>query len=360
MIGEQFRIEGNWLDACPYGTGHINDTYAAKWVLNGKQKRFIHQRINHTVFSNPPQLMENILRVTSHLQRKLAAEPGSDPLRGSLTVIPTKNGASYYQDEQNNFWRTYVFIEDADTYDVCRDVQQAYQVALAFGRFQTALTDLPGGKLHETIPWFHHTPRRYQTLELAVSDDPMNRCPSAQAAIDFCLAHSSLVSMLTSPIERGEIPERITHNDTKINNVMIDNRTGRGICIIDLDTVMTGCALYDFGDMVRSLARTSAEDERDLSRVFMDIAAFEALVRGYLDGSRSFLTPVEIEYLPLAGVLLTFTIGIRFLTDYLLGDVYFKVHRPGHNLDRARVQFKMLESMEQQQAEMMSIVRKYL
>jgi Ser/Thr protein kinase RdoA (MazF antagonist) len=253
----------------------------------------------------------------------------------------------------------YVFVKDARTVDVCTNPDQAYAAAWAFGDFQASLIDLPGPALHETIPYFHHTPRRFAALEEALRRDPENRAGGARREIDFCLAHRPLASAITDLIAAGRLPERVTHNDTKINNVMLDNQSGAGVCVIDLDTVMTGCALYDFGDMVRTMPRTAAEDEQDLAKVAIDLTLFEALTRGYLAAGRPFLTPRELEELPIAGQVITFTIGIRFLTDYLLGDVYFKIHRPGQNLDRARVQFKMVESMEQQLAAMTAIVRKY-
>jgi len=359
-IGEQFQIPGTWVDATPYGTGHINDTYLVKWQVNGTPVATIQQRINHAIFKNPPQLMDNILRVTVHLQKKLRRIPRANPDQETLTVIPTRNGDSYYHDPDGNFWRMYVFVRDATTVDICTHPVQAYETARAFGNFQSKLADLPGERLHDTIPYFHHTPRRFQTLEDAIRKDTHNRCAAVRKEIDFCLAHQPLASVITRLIETGQMPERITHNDTKINNVMIDNRTGQGICVIDLDTVMSGCVLYDFGDMARTMPRTSVEDENDINKVALDITLFDSLTQGYMEESRSFLTPIETDNLVASGRVITFTIGIRFLTDYLQGDVYFKTHRPHQNLDRARVQFKMIESMEQQEAAMHAVVRRYV
>lgn len=358
-VSEQFDISGTFVDAVPYGSGHINDTYKTQWRVDGRTELYILQRINNQIFKTPHNLMDNILRVTGHLQQKLAARKGCDPSRATLSVIPTRDGRPMYEDAAGNFWRTYVFIVDAQTYDVCASPEQAYQVANAFGRFQAALADLPGGRLHETIPYFHHTPRRFEALEAAIQKDVRNRAASVRGDIEFCLAHKPLGNVIVRLLENQTIPERITHNDSKINNVMIDDRTGRGVCVIDLDTVMSGCALYDFGDMVRTVARRSDEDERDTSKVLLDIGFFECLVRGYLEGVRSFLTRAETDLMVVSGMLITLTIGIRFLTDYLMGDVYFKFHRPDHNLDRARVQFKMLANMEQQEDAMQAIVRKY-
>jgi hypothetical protein len=283
--------------------------------------------------------------------------PCGNPDRESLTVIPTRKNAPFLLDEQGNFWRMYIFITDARTYDICETTQQAYETASSFGRFQALLADLPGGRLHETIPFFHHTPRRFKTLEEAINSDRFNRAIEAKNDIDFCFRHKPLTSALTDLLENGKMPERIAHNDSKINNVMMENAGGRGICVIDLDTVMSGSSLYDFGDMVRTAARTMDEDERDLRKVMLKMEFFEALARGYLEAARSFLTPVEVDNMVTAGKVITFTIGIRFLSDYLAGDVYFKIHRPGHNLDRARVQFKLLASIEEQEEEMRKIIQ---
>lgn len=358
-IVREFEVDGEILAASPYGTGHINDTYLVE-TGNGRGKTpYILQRINHDVFKNPPLLMENIARVTGHLRAKLSQLPGSAPERETLTVIPARDGAAYFRDASGNYWRMYIFISNACTYDVCETPELACAAARAFGRFQALLADLKGKKLHETIPWFHHTPRRLKTMNEAVASDRYNRCRDVKREIEFCQARQGLASALTDLLESGRIPERIAHNDSKINNVMIDRADGRGICVIDLDTVMNGSSLYDFGDMVRTAARTVAEDERDLARVVVNLPLFEALARGYLESARSFLTPLEVENMTIAAQVITFTIGIRFLADYLMGDVYFKTHRPGHNLDRARVQFKLLASMEERDGEMRSIVAKY-
>ncbi len=355
-VSEQFQYSGVWVDGIPYGTGHINDTYLVQWQINGSVAFNILQRINHLVFNNPPQLMDNIMRVTRHLQQRVHTDVGR---RESMAIIPTRNGQPYYRDGNGDFWRMYVFVKDAKTVDVCTNPAQAYEAARAFGDFQANLVDLPGGSLHETIPYFHHTPKRFEDLEDVIRLDPGNRATGVRREIQFCLARKPLASAITGLIAGGCIPERTTHNDTKINNVMLDNQTGEGVCVIDLDTVMAGCVLYDFGDMARTMSRSAAEDEQDLGQVGIDLVMFDALTRGYLEGTRSFLTPVEIEHMSVAGQVITFTIGIRFLTDYLLGDVYFKIHRPGQNLDRARVQFKMVESMEQQEKAINAVVHKY-
>lgn len=357
-IVAHFQIEGKYLDGCPYGSGHINDTYLTRWQQESRIYPSLQQRINHSVFRKPQEVMENILRVTRHLQEKLSAMANADPQREALTVVPTRDGRYWHTDPEGNCWRTYIFIENAQTYNICEKPQQAEEAGRAFGRFQNLLTDLPGGPLHETIPYFHHTPRRFHTLEESIAHDSRNRAAGARQEIAFAMQRKDMVSTVTSLMENGTIPTRITHNDTKLNNVMIDDHSGKGVCVIDLDTVMGGSALYDFGDLVRTCTPTSAEDELDLSRVHMRLDLFEALARGYL-AEATFLNPTEIDLLAFAGRLITFNIGVRFLTDHLVGDTYFKIHRPNHNLDRARVQFKMIEEMEAKEKEMQAIVRRY-
>ena len=351
-ISSQFQIPGDYVSAQPYGSGHINDTFAVTYWQTTGSVRYLFQRINHHVFKNPVALMENIQRVTAHLRAKLAGQ--SDLDRRTLTLIPTRTGPPYHRDEAGNYWRAYIFIEQARTYDAVESPQQAFAAAQAFGRFQKLLTDLPAPRLHDTIPDFHHTPNRFAALELAIVADSCNRAALAKDEIAFALERQPITAVL---IDAG-LPERITHNDTKFNNVMLDDATGEGLCVIDLDTVMPGLALYDFGDQVRTTTSPAKEDERDLSKVGLQFAMFEALVRGYLSEAREFLTPAERRYLVLAGKLITFEIGIRFLADYLAGDVYFKIHREGHNLDRCRTQFRLVESIEHQENQMHKLVEK--
>jgi len=349
-ISSQFQIAGEFLTAQPYGSGHINDTFAATYRQNGREVRYIFQRINHVVFKNPVALMENVQRVTAHLRAKLAGQPDID--RRTLTVIPARDGLAYHRDDAGNYWRVYIFIEKAKTYDAVESPAQAFAAAKAFGQFQKLLTDLPAPRLHDTIPDFHNTPKRFAALERALAADAHNRAHLAKAEIEFALAHQAMTAVL---IDAG-LPERITHNDTKFNNVMLDDATGDGICVIDLDTVMPGLALYDFGDQVRTTTSPAKEDERDLSKVGLQFPMFEALVRGYLSEAGEFLTPAERQYLAFSGKLITFTIGLRFLTDFLSGDVYFKIHREGHNLDRCRTQLRLVESIEQQEDRMNKLV----
>ncbi len=353
-----FQCPGKYLGEAPYGSGHINDTFKVLYEVDGSEVHFIHQRINQNIFKNVPALMENIGRVTRH-QRKKFEEAGADELeRRVLTLVPTQEGNDYFIDAAGDFWRTYVFIEDAVGIDVIENTDQAVESAKAFGEFQCQLADLPG-RLNETIPDFHHTRSRFDALTAAIEKDVHHRADDVKAEIEFALAREQITDVVIDLMAAGEIPERVTHNDTKLNNVLIDRKSGRGMCVIDLDTVMPGSVLYDFGDMIRTTTTHAPEDERDLSAVEMDIDYFEALVKGYLETASGFLTPKEIELLPFSGKLITFEIGLRFLTDYLQGDVYFKTHREGQNIDRCRKQFKMVESMECQMGAMQRVMEKY-
>jgi hypothetical protein len=345
-VARRFQIPGEYVRGEPYGSGHINDTYCVNFDQGGTPVRYILQRINHNVFKNPIAVMENIQRVTAHLSGKLSGQ--GDFSRRLLTLMPARDGAAYHRDAEGNFWRAYIFIEKARTYDAVETPQQALEAAKAFGQFQKLLADLPAPRLHDTIPDFHHTPKRFSALEQTIEADAVNRAKLARAEIEFALRHKSMAGALLE----AKLPERVTHNDTKFNNVMLDDATGEGICVIDLDTVMPGLALYDFGDMVRTSTSPAKEDEEDLSKVTMRFEMYEALVRGYLAAAAGFLTKAERQLLAFSGKLITFEIGIRFLSDFLAGDTYFKVHREGHNLDRCRTQFKLVESIEEQEEQM--------
>jgi hypothetical protein len=350
-IFARFAADGDYLAAEPYGSGHINDTYRLLCRRNGTEVPYLLQRINHRIFTRPLELMDNISRVTTHLQDRLAGHP--DAARRALRLIPARDdGAPVHRDGDGNWWRMYDFIVDAHTHDVIDSPEQAYQAAYAFGLFQRQLADLPGGRLHETIPNFHHTPARFANFARALAEDPRGRACEARAEIAFALAHEPLAGVLLDLNARGEIPERVTHNDTKINNVMLDDTTGEGICVIDLDTVMPGLALYDFGDLVRTSTSPAAEDETDLAKVVMQMPMYEALVVGYLKACGDILTPAEKAHLAFSGKLITLEIGVRFLTDFLQGDVYFKTKRPCHNLDRCRTQFALVADIERQEKAM--------
>jgi hypothetical protein len=357
-VAAAFRLEGKFLEAAPYGTGHINETYASVFETRAGRRRYIHQRINERIFKNVAGLMANVERVTAHLAGKLSAS-GGDPERGTLTLVPARDGKSWWRDAEGGPWRTYLFIENARTYDQVEKLEHVENALRAFGEFQKGLADLPGKRLVETIPDFHNTRKRFENFEAAAKRDAKKRAGGVRAEIDFVMARQADCSRLVDMLGRGELPERVTHNDTKLNNVMLDPRTGQAVCVIDLDTVMPGLTAYDFGDSVRIGASTAAEDERDLGKVSMSLDMFERIARGYLASAREFLTPREIEVLAFSAKLLTLECGSRFLADHLDGDVYFRIHREGHNLDRARTQFKMVADMEAKMKDMEAIVRRY-
>jgi len=358
QISKQFQIYGEILHAETCKIGHINETYSATYDQGGMRVRYIHQKINQSVFKEPALLMRNVMRVTSHLRQKLQALQARDLTRRCLTVVPTRDGQAYYSDSDGERWRTFVFIEGVQTFESVHSPHQALEAGKAFGYFQHLLVDLPGGRLADTIPHFHHTRKRFQALQRAADKDHFNRALAAKPEIEFALRHEPIVDVLLSALASKKIPERITHNDTKFNNVMLDTVTGEAMCVVDLDTVMPGCVLYDFGDMVRTTTSTTLEDELDMSKVRLQMAMFKKLAEGYLSTAGAFLTKAERAHIAFAGKLITFTIGLRFLTDHLAGDTYFRIHRPGHNLDRCRTQFKLVESIEEQEGAMQSFVDK--
>ena len=356
-IVQNFQFDGKFLRAEPYGFGHINDTYAAYFEKpNGDTYRYILQRINHKVFRNPPQLMKNIEQVTNHLRKKIITT-GGDPDRETLNLILTTSGDIYFRDFNENYWRAYIFIEGAETYQVAASMQHVQNAGHAFGNFQRLLSDFPAAQLSETIPDFHNTPQRLTDFKAALDADTLNRAHLAKNEIEFVLNRESDMPVLIH--HAADLTVRVTHNDTKFNNVMIDDQTGEGVCIIDLDTVMPGLSLYDFGDAIRSISNTAAEDERDLSTVNFSLTTFEYFTTGFLTATRGILTPKEVDLLPFSAKLMTLECGMRFLADYLEGDVYFKVHRAEHNLDRCRTQFKLVQEMEAQTEEMVQIIEKY-
>ncbi len=352
-IAEQFHIYADFVSAEVCGSGHINDTYCATFDQGGSPIRYILQRINQNVFTDPVSLMDNIARVTTHLRVKVD-EPRT---RHALTLIPTRDGGTYHLDPEGSYWRAYVYVEGASTFDTAQSRRQVYEVARTFGQFQRLLEDLPGPRLRETIPDFHNTPRRVEAFESAVAVDPMKRAASAKSEIDFARKRVWMADVLLAKYRAGEIPERTTHNDTKINNVLLDDNTGEGVCVIDLDTVMPGLSLYDFGDEVRTMTTSAREDEENLEKVQFHLLLFEELVKGYLSAVGQLLNRTEIRHLAFAGRLITFEQAIRFLTDYLLGDVYYKVHDREHNLRRCRTQFRLIEQMEEMEPEMERIVK---
>ena len=356
QICSRFQFEGTFSKAYPYGSGHINDTYKVETAeIDGYD--YILQRVNHHVFKDVPGLMENVVRVTSHIRKKLEAMEGANPDREVLTVIPTNEGSPFYIDEEGNFWRMYIFIWDNKSYDLVDSPGKAYEGGRMFGKFQAMLADLPGKPLNETIPNFHNIEWRLDTFEETLKKNPVGRASQIPEEIKFVRDREEEMKTILQLGRAGKIPLRITHNDTKFNNVLLD-QDDKGLCVIDLDTVMPGYVHYDFGDSIRTSTNTGAEDEADLSKVEMDITLFEAYARGFLEQTKDTLNDVEIDHLAFAGKLFPFIIGLRFLTDYVDGDNYFKIKHEGHNLQRARAQFKLLQSMERQYGEMREMVNK--
>lgn len=359
-IAERFAIEGEIGSIEAHGNGHINDTFLVTCQLaEGKTRRYILQRMNQEVFKNPKELMENVTGVTTFLQNKIR-ENGGNPEREALNVILLKDGGSYWQEEDNTFWRVYRFVEGADSLDVVERPEEFYESAVAFGQFQKLLADYPAESLHETIPNFHNTIDRVEKFKKAVEEDAMKRAADVQEEIQFVLDREADCHILCDMLAAGEIPLRVTHNDTKLNNIMLDHETGKGICVIDLDTVMPGSALYDYGDSIRFGANTGAEDEKDLSKISCDLELFALYTKGFIEGCGGSLTEKEIRMLPMGAKLMTLECGMRFLTDYLEGDHYFKIHRPEHNLDRTRTQFRMVKDMEDKWEKMQEIVESFL
>jgi len=354
----RFKIAGECVSIGPYGTGHINDTYLCLFQEKSGPTRYILQRINRHVFQEPEKLMTNIERVTAHVRGKIVAA-GGDVTRETLNLIPAVTDRSYYRDAQGEYWRMYRFIAGAHTYDQVKNTEMVYEAGRAFGKFVSQLEDLDGGTLHCPIPDFHHLEKRVQAFVRALDKDRYNRSQAAKSEISFVQQRAADASRLLDLQRQGLARERIIHNDTKFNNVMIDDRSGRGLCVIDLDTVMPGLPLYDFGDAVRSCVSTAAEDERDLSRVGIDTRRFGEMTRGYLETVRDFLTAAEVDHFSWAALAMTFECGLRFLTDFLEGDLYFKTRREAHNLDRCRTQFKMVAEMERQKDALDKIVARY-
>jgi hypothetical protein len=347
-ILDGFAIPGHLVFAEPYGSGHINQTFASVYSQAGTRVRYIHQRINDQVFRRPDQLMENIERVLAHQERKIREAGLSDPDRRAMKLIPSRWGKPYLRDAEGGWWRTYLFVERTRSCDVLETDAQAFEIARAVGRFQRSLADLAGPRLHETIPNFHNARTRYAAFHEALKADVRGRASGVKDDVDWFLAQEERTEAILRGLEDGSVPERITHNDTKANNILLDDVTGEGICVIDLDTVMPGSLLYDFGDMVRTGTGTAAEDEPVAAKMAMNPGRFRALARGFVGETAAILTPGERALLPEAGRILTTIIGLRFLTDYLGGDTYFRIHRPDHNRDRLRTQRALVESMDRQ------------
>ena len=343
-VASQFQAEGSMEELVPYGSGHINDTFRLTCRLSdGGCKRYILQKMNTSIFKNTAELMENVEKVTSFLRKKII-EAGGNPERETLNLVPAADGRTYLESE-GEFWRMYIFIENATSFDEVKKPEDFYNSAVSFGNFQRLLADYPAETLHETIMNFHNTADRFANFKKAVKEDVCGRAKAVQDEIDFVLAREKDTHVICDALAEKRIPLRVTHNDTKLNNIMIDDQTGKGLCVIDLDTVMPGSSLYDYGDSIRFGASTGAEDEPNLELISLDLGLFDIYTKGYLEGCGGSLIKEEIELFPMGAKLMTFECGMRFLADYLQGDVYFKIHREGHNLDRARTQFKLVSDM---------------
>ena len=357
-IIEMFDIEGKVLEYASHGGGYINDTYlVVSEKNNGEKVRYILQRINHNIFKDPVSLMENFAMVCDYL-KEIVKTAGGDPMRETLTIVPTKAGEKVVNVD-GNFYRMLLFIEDTVCHDVSQGAEDFYKCAKAFGNFQYMLKDFPADKLTETIPNFHNTPKRFETFLKAVEENKSGRAHLVQDEINFILERKAVTDSLIDLLNAGEIPLKVTHNDTKLSNILMDAKTDDSLCVIDLDTIMPGLAAYDFGDSIRAGACYSAEDEKDLSKVYVALELFEAYVKGFIEGCKDGLNAKEIETLPLGAKVITLEQGIRFLSDYLDGDLYYKTQYADHNLDRTRTQLKLVADMESKWDEMNAIVKKY-
>lgn len=353
-----FTPEGTYLTGEPYGSGHIHDTFRVETAESDKDD-YILQRLNNKIFRNIPQLQNNIERVTVHLNKKLQKVPGANTKRECLTLIPAKDGKSWIIDKDGNHWRMYIFISNHRSYNIVDNPDKAFEGGKAIGRFQAMLADMPGGPLAETIPKFHDIENRLEILNQKIKENPAGRVSELTDEIKQYISRSEEMKTILKLGKAGKIPLRITHNDTKFNNILLDEND-KALCVIDLDTVMPGYVHYDFGDAIRTVTNTAAEDEKDTSKIEMNITLFEAYARGYLSEAGKTLNEVEKEYLAFAPKLITYTIGVRFLTDYIDGDNYFKIHHPLHNLQRTRAQMKLVMSMERQYEEMQKIISKLI
>ncbi len=359
-VMSEFEIYGDFVEAFPYGTGHINDTYKAVFSQAGRRVNYLAQRINTRVFQNPEALMENISRICAHLSSRARAEGMQDASRRVLHLIPSRSGQPWHKDSENGYWRCYLFIEDATGHGIVQNTLQAREAARCFGEYLNLLADLPGKRLYETIPDFHNTPNRFANLAAAVEKDELNLAKLVQKEIDFFTARENAVGTLIKLQKEGKIPERVTHNDTKLNNVLLDNETSRGVCVIDLDTSMPGLSLYDFGDLVRTSTSPVPEDHPRPEEVQMRPEMYKALAEGFLESGHSFLNETEISLLPEGARLMTMEVGMRFLTDYLEGNKYFKTAYPEHNLVRCRTQIALTESIEKQTSAMLKMQEEVL
>ncbi|MDA3797575.1 MAG: aminoglycoside phosphotransferase family protein [Kiritimatiellae bacterium] len=360
QISERFSIAGRFVSAKPLGNGNVNETVLVSYVQeSGQEARYVFQRINHNVFTKPLELMDNYVRVSRHIKNKFDQDTSGTAHR-SVDVVLTKSGETCCLLENGEYWRAYKYLENTKTYEVVENADQAYEAAKTFAEFLKLIRDLSGERLHETIPDFHNTSKRIEVLEEAVKNDSYNRLKDVEQEVNFIFDRKEEAGTLLRLLAEGKLTERITHNDTKLNNVLLDVKTGCGVCVIDLDTVMPGLIHYDFGDMVRSGAASTDENESDLSKVYMKFDMYSAILHGFLKNSNGFMTPLDKELLPLSAKIITLETGVRFLTDYLIGDEYFKIRYPNENFDRARMQLKLVASMEEQFESMQNEVSKVI
>lgn len=353
-----FVLQGEVIDVSRYGSGHINDTFFLLCRDGVKEFKYILQRMNHDVFKDIEGLIHNVKGVTTFLRQQIIENHG-DPNRETLNLLPTKDGKDYYRDEDGNYWRMYLFISGASCYDQVKRPEDFYQSARAFGRFQCLLADFPASDLTETIPDFHNTPMRFKAFEEAVAQDKMGRASEVEKEIQFVREREKEMGLALAMQKDGLLPLRVSHNDTKLNNIMIDDTTGEALCIIDLDTIMPGFSIFDYGDSIRFGANTAQEDEVDLSKVSLSLPLFEVYTKGFLEGCEGRLTKEELDMLPYGAKMMTLECGMRFLTDYLQGDTYFHISREKQNLDRCHTQFALVADMERKWEEMLQIVNKY-
>ncbi len=357
-IANKFCIRGEYQDFKQNTAGLINKTFIVRSKEGDKVYHYVLQTVNTAVFTHPKELIRNISSVTDFLREKIK-QSGGDASRETLCLIPTHDGELYYIDPDGKFWRMYNYIEGARTYDLVENDEMFYRCGKGFGHFQRLLADYPADTLYPTIPRFHDTPNRLCDFKRAIEENRAGRAAQVAREIAGYLAHADFCDCVTKYIENGEVPVRVTHNDTKLNNIMIDCHSGEAICVIDLDTVMPGSALYDFGDAIRYGANNAVEDEKDLSKVYLRKDLFRAFTKGFLEEASSSLTERELALIPESAVLMTLECGMRFLGDYLNGDVYFGIRYPEHNLDRARTQLKLVNDMLANLDEMHAIVDSY-
>lgn len=351
-ILRRFDIKGALTELNPIKRGHINDTYDCSFEADGVSRRFVLQRINHIVFKNVPALMENVARVTRHLEMKLAGNPEERTLR----LIPSREGQAFVPDDQGNFWRVYNYITGCKTHDVCQSQDLAFAAGQGCGRFQMLLSDLSPLDFYETIPFFHHTPHRFEALEAAASDAARGRVEAARPELEFALGLRETAGAIVEAMKRGAVPIRVVHNDLKLNNILFGGNPPRAVCVLDLDTCMAGASLYDFGDLVRNVSVSAAEDERNLDLIKVNLSYFERIAAGFLGAAGAVLTAGELELMPVAPQIIALELGVRFLTDYFSGDVYFKTQYPDQNLARARSQLRSVRNFIAAEESMRAVI----